>query len=377
MRPAILLATAALLSACAKPVPPKPPPPAPPKKAEVAVSPCDAPTSLAPPLAHPRWPTKAVAGPVTGVRFLGQNGPSGDLEALLSSRSGAQFDPAKIELDIRRLWSLGRFDDVAVEADLTNGDLTLVYLVAERPPTGRVIFDGWKELPREELDAASEVRSGTPFDPAAVTRTVARLRTAYMHAGYRFATLEPHALRGKVVDVCLRIAEGPKVTIESWVWKGAVGMKPERLFAASGAESRGMNEIGGVYREDVWERDQLILSALYYDQGYLTVKVGEPELEVSADKQHLAVTVAIEEGAVYRIGKLTFAGDRVTSDKGYLAALRSKPGDVFSRAALLADMDRIRAMHEAKGQKVEVSPETQLDTKSATVDLVVRLVRAK
>lgn len=343
-----MLAMAISLPACGASITPAPKA-APVKASAPPVAVCDA-NEIAPPLARPRSPSKAVAGPVTGVRFRGQTGGAADLEAMVSWKAGAEFDLAKVELDIRRLWALGRFDDIAVEADTTNGDLVLVYVVEERKRTGKVVFDGVKSLPGSEVDAATAVHAGDPFDPGALYRTSERLRAAYIDVGYRFATVEPHALRGPTVDVCLRVDEGPKVTIDQWIWKGATAMPPERLFATTNGGGPGVNEAGGVYRADVWARDAIILTAFYYDRGYLTVSVGEPDLAISADKKHLTVTVPIDEGGVYRIGKLAFAreGDKPKDDKAHKHGPKPPPdpdlaGNNFEeRRRLLALQDHRR-----------------------------------
>ena len=73
----------------------------------------------------------------------------------------------------------------------------------------------------------------------------------------------------------------------------------------------------GTYREDAFERDLLLITAFYYDHGYINVKLGKPEIELSADKQFLYITIPIEEGDQYKIGKIDFNGDLLLPKEEY------------------------------------------------------------
>ena len=48
----------------------------------------------------------------------------------------------------------------------------------------------------------------------------------------------------------------------------------------------------------------LLIQGLYFDNGYVEVKVSEPLMELSPDRESLFITVPIEEGKQFHIGKL-------------------------------------------------------------------------
>ena len=66
----------------------------------------------------------------------------------------------------------------------------------------------------------------------------------------------------------------------------------------------------GTYREDVFQRDLILLQAHYWDRGYVQVKVGTPVLELSPDKRSLYITINIDEGPQYRLGKIDVKGKK-------------------------------------------------------------------
>ena len=53
---------------------------------------------------------------------------------------------------------------------------------------------------------------------------------------------------------------------------------------------------GGPYRQDVFERDVLMLSALYYDKGYLSVQIGTPRVMLTPDREGIDIAIVIHEG---------------------------------------------------------------------------------
>ena len=61
---------------------------------------------------------------------------------------------------------------------------------------------------------------------------------------------------------------------------------------------------GGPYRQDIFERDVLMLSALYYDRGYLSVQIATPRVMLTPDREGIDITVIIHEGPRYKIRQL-------------------------------------------------------------------------
>jgi len=48
---------------------------------------------------------------------------------------------------------------------------------------------------------------------------------------------------------------------------------------------------------------------LYFDQGYIFVKFGKPAIELSPDKRYIFITMSIEEGEPFDVGKIDVGGD--------------------------------------------------------------------
>ena len=59
--------------------------------------------------------------------------------------------------------------------------------------------------------------------------------------------------------------------------------------------------------KDVLERDSEKLAAFYYNHGYIKAKVAEPKIDIKGN--YIYITIPIQEGPQYQVGKIDFQGD--------------------------------------------------------------------
>jgi outer membrane protein insertion porin family len=127
---------------------------------------------------------------------------------------------------------------------------------------------------------------------------------------------------------------------------------------------------GGPYRQDIFERDVLMINALYYDKGYMSVQIGTPRVMLTPDREGIEITVAIHEGPRFKIRQLKIFerdndGKEVEPLGGRRALrqmIRAHSGDWFNRAELIKDLTAVRTLYRDAGfANVEAEPETELD----------------
>jgi outer membrane protein insertion porin family len=130
---------------------------------------------------------------------------------------------------------------------------------------------------------------------------------------------------------------------------------------------------GTILDEDTLERDVLLMTAFYYDAGFVQVDVGEPRIVESAAGEAVDVTITVAEGDIYRIGTISVAGALIAPPATYMNEVKTKPRDIFNRARLAEDIQRINELHRARGAQGEVTPETVVHPDKKTVDIVFRV----
>ncbi len=129
---------------------------------------------------------------------------------------------------------------------------------------------------------------------------------------------------------------------------------------------------------------ELRIDQLYYDRGYLSVRVDPPEVRVSPDAKVTVARFHIDEGPRYRVGSLAIderdPEGRVVRPLGPPLDQRMtlKAGDWFSRAVIVGDLGAIRTGYRDAGYaNVAADPETELhpETSPPTVSLRIAVRR--
>lgn len=333
-------------------------------------TPCDAPeASVAPAdlmaLPEPAWGARVVAVEVRGARRV----PPELARRGLAARAGSVLEEATVAVDVRALHDLETFEEVVAETEPTTGGVRLVYRVRERPLVGRVEYRGAQPVGRHVRLASGEL-----FDPARVKRAAQGLEDHLSHSGHLDARVTTKKRRrGASVDVCIVVSAGARYLLSGFEPVGNRGIPTEELARLIDDHDGKANRRGAPYRPDLLEPDRLRILSLYYDRGYLNVAVGEPRAMRDPARRQLRVEWPIDEGPVYRIGKLAFRGKLRAPERRYRELLGIGPGETFGRGRVAAGLAEIRAFHERLGHPASAEPETELDPHAHTVDVTVRI----
>jgi outer membrane protein insertion porin family len=311
-----------------------------------------------------------------------------DVLSYLREKPGQPFRAENLTGDVRALWDSGFFDDVQV--DLTSNDrgVVLRFIVRERPNIKEVVFEGNDEIENDKLNEVIEVKPNTILSVPAVRRSVQKIKDAYAEKGYFLAEVNPEIVqqRENEVVVHLKIVEHQPVTVRRVTFIGNDHVPDADLADQMQTGNGGFFSFGsgGPYRQDVFERDVLMLSALYYDKGYLSVQIGTPRVMLTPDRQGIDIVVIVHEGPRYKIRQLrVYERDndgREIEPLGGRRALRQmireQSGDFFNRAELIKDLQAARTLYRDAGfANVEAEPETELDPVHEQVDIVVPIRR--
>ena len=102
----------------------------------------------------------------------------------------------------------------------------------------------------------------------------------------------------------------------------------------------------------------------------MQVKVGSPLVELSPDKQSMYITINIEEGPQYRLGKVDVTGDLLMPREYFLSRVSVKTGEIFNRSKLSDDLQKLTDYYKDRGYAyVNASPSTPVNEKTRVVDV--------
>jgi outer membrane protein insertion porin family len=313
-----------------------------------------------------------------------------DVLSYLHSKPGRVFKTEALASDVHALWDSGFFEDIQVDLTTNDRGVTLRFVVRERPNVKGVDFEGNSEIETDKLNDIVEVRLNQILSVPAVRRSMQKIKDAYAEKGYFLAdvTYEIQQARENEVVVKFVIKEHEPVSVRRVTFIGNDHVPDDEL---RGQMQTGAGDLlsfgsGGSYRQDIFERDVLMLSALYYDKGYLSVQIGTPRVMLTADRQGIDIAVVVHEGPRYKIRQMrVYERDPDDPSKeveplGGRRALReligAQSGDFFNRAQLIKDLQSVRTVYRDAGYaNVEAEPETELDPVHEQVDIVIPIRR--
>ena len=231
-----------------------------------------------------------------------------DVLAYLQVRRGQPFSPEALTQDVRELWNSGFFADIEVDLKRTDDGVTLRFLVRERPNIATVEFSGNEEIDEEDLAEEIELKENTILSQPAVRRCIQKIRDMYAERGFFLAEVESEVIpqKNNEVRVVFNIEEHGEVSVRRITFIGNEHIPEEELRAVMFTGNAGFFAFGsgGPFRQDGFERDIAMISALYYDRGFLSVTINTPRIMLTPDRNGIEISVTIQEGPRFRIRQL-------------------------------------------------------------------------
>ncbi|PKN13783.1 MAG: outer membrane protein assembly factor BamA [Deltaproteobacteria bacterium HGW-Deltaproteobacteria-4] len=302
--------------------------------------------------------------------------------------AAAAIDPGptvsadNIDRATQAIFRLARFSDVRADLEEKDGKSVLIFTVVERPLVRAVKFAGNKELSEEKLRALITIKPPDLYDATVLDRNIEAVLRAYKEAGYYAAKVEPQLEVSDLNEaiITLNCIEGDEILIDSIGFEGNKAFTDKEL--KKGMETRERWFLSwmtgrGAYQEEVLNNDLSLLTDRYFDQGYIQVKVHQPQVTMIKENRYLDILIEIEEGEQYRIGAVEVAGDLLRSREELIALLGLPSGQLFSRKKLREGMMKINDLYADEGYAyVNVAPLSKVDPEARTVDLTIEIEKS-
>ena len=297
------------------------------------------------------------------------------IKAAISEKPGGLFDRRKIDADIRAIMKLGFFSDVVVQLEGTNDAPVLVYKVTEKPAVHETRIEGNEEISKDDFKDLTDIKPFSILDVQAVRRNVKKIQDKYVEKGYYLAEvsyrLEPQP--DNQVTVVFAINEHAKVQVKEIRFLGNRRVAREELTAVMQTQEGGYLSFltsSGTYKEEAFQRDLQAIQAVYRDQGFMNIRVDKPSVSLSPDKRFIYITIRLDEGDQFRIGKIDFSGELLHPKEEVARSVTSKIGELVAFSRIGRDLYAVADLYRDEGYAyVNVSPLTNVDAKNKTVDL--------
>ena len=188
----------------------------------------------------------------------------------------------------------------------------------------------------------------------------------YAELGYRDMTILSDSVweeDEKHVNVSVTVDEGIKYYLRNISWVGNTVASTEYLDRLLGMEK------GDVYNQKLLGKrlteDEDAVGNYYYNNGYLFSRIEPTEVNVVGDSVDLEMR--IYEGTQAHIANVRIFGNTRLYEEVVRRELRVKPGDLFSKDALMRSAREIATMGFFDAEKV--SPDIKPNSNDGTVDI--------
>lgn len=313
--------------------------------------------------------------------------------AIVKSKAGMPLDSEAVTSDMRAIWKQGFFRDVRAETEPAPGGVRLVFVVVERPSIANVIYKGLDDVSEDDLKNVVDVKQFGILNVDQLKRNVEKIKDTYVEKGYYLAQVRyqveaiPES-EGTEVNVIFDVQENAKVIVKHIAFVGNKKIPDFQIKAV--LQTREGNELSfisqsGTYKREFFETDMFRIQSLYYDNGFVSVKVGEPTATISPDRRYIYLSVPIDEGEQYYIGDISFSGDvelmgedgkSLVDEEALQKRLTISGGEMFNRTKLFADLQAVTDAYKDQGYAyTNVNPQTRIDPMTRIVHLDLQVQR--
>jgi outer membrane protein insertion porin family len=276
--------------------------------------------------------------------------PADTIRARIFTKPGDIYDAAALERDFNSLWNTGYFEDIKFSREQTPKGWRIIVQVKEKPTIREINYVGASSVSNSDiLDRFKQDKVGltveSQYDPTRIKKAEVSIKNLLSEHGRQFATIrtEVRPIPPAAVGITFVVKEGPKVKVGKIRFEGNKNVNSRVLRAAM----RNLKPIGvphSIFLENIFaktydatklEEDTERVRAEYQNRGYFKALVNDAKTQIrdtghtgfhiwllqSGAGKAVDITMPVEEGDKYRLGKITFKNNKAITNVAGLRAL--------------------------------------------------------
>ena len=330
---------------------------------------------------------------VSSINYIGlKKSEREDMDAKLGLIKGAQITPNMINR--AKILAKNYFDDkgyknaeitITQREDVSEKNHVILDIDVdkkEKMKVHQIILDGNKELASSKIKGGlfkkgafaktheagklSSFLKAKKYTPERFETDKKNLISKYNELGYRDATIVKDSVwnyDNKHVNIYLKVDEGKKYYLRNITWVGNTVYSTDYLSAVLGMKK------GDVYNQKLLEKrlkeDDDAVGNNYWNHGYIFYQLDPTEVSIVGDSIDLEMRII--EGEQAHINRVRINGNDRLYENVVRRELRTKPGDLFSKEALMRSAREIASMGHFDQEKV--NPDVKPNYEDGTVDI--------
>lgn len=330
---------------------------------------------------------------VSEINYIGlKKSEREDMEAKLGLLKGGQVTPnilSRAKFLAKKYFDDKGFNNADISImqrdDVTNKNSVILDVVVDKKQKMRVrdiIIDNNRALTNSKIKGGlfkkgafkkiheagklSSLFKSKKFTPERWKEDKRNLIKKYNELGYRDAVIVEDSVwtvDDKHVSVYVKVDEGTKYYIRNITWVGNTVYPTDYLSALLGMKK------GDVYNQTLMNKrlteDEDAVGNQYWNNGYLFYNLQPTEMNVVGDSIDLEMRITENQQA--RLNHVRINGNDRLYENVVRRELKTKPGDLFSKEALMRSARELASMGHFDPEKV--NPDVKPDPENGTVDI--------
>jgi outer membrane protein insertion porin family len=261
---------------------------------------------------------------------------------------GDEYDPEKIRSGIRSLNRQGLFQSVQVEAAESPDGLQLLIRVRENPILMQIRYIGAKKLKDKDFQEVVQLNAGSLVTRQAVERARRDILELYESKGYLLAEVKAEIQGEQRADVIFTINEHEKVQVKKIQFEGNRFVPSDDLRDAMETQEDRWYR-GGDFKNDVYAEDQNRIVAAMGEHGFVDARVVDTKMTFDEKKEKLFLTIVVDEGPRYWVGKVALRHHDVLPDDRVRKAVTLVEGRAFNTTKFDETTQNLYALYQEEG----------------------------
>lgn len=330
---------------------------------------------------------------VSEINYIGlKKSEREDMEAKLGLLKGGQVTPnilSRAKFLAKKYFDDKGFNNADISImqrdDVTNKNSVILDVVVDKKQKMRVrdiIIDNNRALTNSKIKGGlfkkgafkkiheagklGSLFKSKKFTPERWKEDKRNLIKKYNELGYRDAVIVKDSVwtvDDKHVSVYVKVDEGTKYYIRNITWVGNTVYPTDYLSTLLGMKK------GDVYNQTLMNKrlteDEDAVGNQYWNNGYLFYNLQPTEMNVVGDSIDLEMRITENQQA--RLNHVRINGNDRLYENVVRRELKTKPGDLFSKEALMRSARELASMGHFDPEKV--NPDVKPDPENGTVDI--------
>ncbi|NQT90652.1 MAG: outer membrane protein assembly factor BamA [Candidatus Omnitrophica bacterium] len=334
--------------------------------------------SLLPQFMSPVYSEEPPKDPLTITEIAIEGNKSVSSNTILSKikiRTGNKFSQKAVNEEIKRIYAMGFFTDVAAEVEDYKGGLKLIFSVTEKPIIDKVTFKGNSIYREGALKKQMSTKDGDVLNRRRLSEDTRKIRDFYKKNGYPLVkvdyelTIDPATNKTQVI---IEVHEKQKYRIRRIDFEGNNAFKAKRLLKVMSTRTDTLFT-SGFLNEETLRQDMERLQQFYKSNGYIDAAASNT-VEYHEETKGITVTIKIVEGEKYFVGDIVIKGETIFPEKYIRKILFMKRGEVYNPVGLRTDIVGIQGVYFDKGYMAcRVTADTVFKKDTNTINITFNI----